>query len=126
MYFLHNCLYFFRNIYYILTGKNNNTIETFLRTLSKNWSSLTPNDPLYYDILNLYIKYHKENTEPKNCRVSGSEKRDPKIKEYISILNKLNLQKDINKEELEPDINDNMKCYIVGWYILNMCKIKED
>ena len=110
MYFLYNCLSFFRNIYYTIFSKKviDTDIKSFLEKLNNEWCSTYPNSPMYYDILSLYIKYNKDNV---------------KTNEYKTILNNL---KNTNTESYEKDYNldldEHMKYYITGWYILNMCK----
>lgn len=119
MYFLHDCFNFFRNIYHSIIRKRSydNSIKTFLEKLYNNWYYLSPNDPLYYDILNLYIKYTNQN-----------------IKEYNIVLNELNkMDKNTNlkfetelDKHAEIDINEHMKYYIIGWYFVNLNKHTSD
>ena len=117
MYFLYNLLTFFKKMYYTLLKKNNDTeIKFFLENLSNNWNSINPNNPIYYDILNLYIKYSKEYSLGKSI----SEKN---INEYKMVLD--NLYSDKNKNE-KIDINEHMKYYITGWYIHNIPTEKEN
>ena len=108
MYFLHNILYFFKNVYYTIFKKDTN-INLFLKNLGNNWDSINPKEPLYYDILNLYIKYSKEYGSDNNI----SHKN---IEEYTLNLENLEKNKNVNK----IDINEHMKYYITGWYIHNM------
>ncbi len=76
-----------------------------------NWKITKPNEPLYCDILNLYIKYNSKNIN---------------TTEYNIILNKLNninIEKntnDISVENINLDMNEHMKYYITGWYFFNM------
>lgn len=110
MYFLYNCLSFFRYIYYTIFRKKviDMDLKSFLEKLNNEWYSTSPNSPIYYDILNLYIKYNNN---------------DIKINEYKTILNNL---ENVNTESCEKDCNldldEHMKYYITGWYILNLCK----
>lgn len=114
MYFLYNCLSFFRNIYYTIFKKKviDTDIKSFLEKLNNEWYSTCPNTPIYYDILSLYIKHNNKHSF-----------NDVKINEYKTILNNL---KNTNTESYEKDYNldldEHMKYYITGWYILNMCK----
>jgi hypothetical protein len=109
MFFLYNIVDFFRNIYSTIFRPNNETdIKLFLKILTNNWNSINPNNPLYYDILNLYIKYSKEYG-------FGNDIPQRNINEYRVILDNLNLDK--NKNENDIDINEHMKYYITGWYI---------
>lgn len=130
MYFLYNFVSFFRNIYSAIFKKSHDTdIQFFLKNLSNNWNSLNPNDPIYYDILNLYIKYSKETQQS-----LGFDINKQNIKEYRLILDNLNLnERPVNSSENEndnsvvynstdTDINEHMKYYITGWYLLNMSK----
>ena len=111
MYFLHNLVYFFKNMYYTIFRTNRDTdIKVFLKHLSNSWNSLNPNNPLYYEILNLYIKYNKEYDFDTDVQRN--------INEYKVILDNLNSDK--NKNENEINTNEHMKYYITGWYIHSM------
>ena len=117
MYFLYNLLTFFKKMYYTLLKKNNDTeIKLFLENLSNNWNSINPNNPIYYDILNLYIKYSKEYS-------LGKSISEQNINEYKMVLD--NLYSDRNKNE-KIDINEHMKYYITGWYIHNIPTEREN
>jgi hypothetical protein len=108
--FLYNCFYFFRNTYYTIFKKKSydNNIKLFLEKLYTNWNNTTPNDSVYYDVLNMYIKHNNQGIY---------------TDDYNMILKELRTLENNKLNNLELDINEHMKYYIVGWYFLNIGKI---
>jgi hypothetical protein len=85
--------YFFK--YKIKNNINNDIniqIEFFLKEIYENWKNKNINDiDITYDILNLFIKYQKNN---------------------LNIIN-------TNIDKIEDKENNDMKYYTLGWYIYN-------